>query len=448
MIQVSNFPIFEMKLIDLTIRMFTEPVIHLDEGLLVNHMADVVNAKAELMDKVEHDTTELRSNPQFAALLEEQGVTPPMKVSPTTGKETYAFAKTDEGFKELLEHPNQTVQLLATVRAGVKSSIEETRTQRFLDVAGRGLLPIPLRYYAAHTGRWGGSDKINMQNLPRGSKLKYAMCAPEGYKFIDYDSSQIEARVLAWASGEDYLVEAFDNNEDVYKIMAADIYGKGVEDIDKGERFVGKQTILGCGYGMGYLKFCAQLKNFSVDIPEDECKRIINVYRQKNTAIRAFWKTADRAIKAMMADQHMTFGTGDVLVVEGKKGIRLPNGLYLRYPNIREEVDEETGDREIVYDTRRGRSLVTTKIYGGKLVENICQALARIIIGEQLLAINKKYKVAMTVHDASGSIVPDAEVVEACEYIEQCMRTRPTWAPDLPLECEGDFAQSYGECGG
>jgi DNA polymerase I-like protein with 3'-5' exonuclease and polymerase domains len=276
----KDFPNFELALIDLTIRMFSEPVLVLDKEILAGHLKQIKHTKQALMDKVVHEKTKLTSNPQFAELLRSYDIEPPLKISPATGKETYAFAKSDEAFKALQEHGNPEVQALVAARLGVRSTIEETRTQRFIDIANRGTLPIPLRYYAAHTGRWGGDDKINMQNLPRGSQLKKAMCAPDGYKFIDCDLSQIEARTLAWLAEETDLVEAFDRGDDVYKIMASAIYDKPESEITKKERFVGKTTILGAGYGMGHVKFRAQLATFNVELSEEECERIIRVYRE------------------------------------------------------------------------------------------------------------------------------------------------------------------------
>ena len=210
-----GFSVTELNLIDLTIRMFSEPALELDTEVLTGHLEGVLATKAELMDKVSHEKTKLTSNPQFAELLQEYGVKPPVKISLTTGKETFAFAKSDEGFKALQDHENPSVQALVAARLGVRSTIEEKRTERFISIGKRGKLPIPLRYYAAHTGRWGGDDKINMQNLPRGSALKKAMCAPEGYKFVDCDLSQIEARTLAWLAEEEELVQAFDRGDDV-----------------------------------------------------------------------------------------------------------------------------------------------------------------------------------------------------------------------------------------
>ena len=435
----------ELKLIDLTIKMFSEPALELDVDVLDAHLQGVQKKKQDLMAKIEADKKVIMSNPKFAELLKSHGVIPPTKISPTTGKETYAFSKTDEEFRALLDHENEDVQALVSARLGVKSTIEETRTERFINIAMRGTLPIPLRYYAAHTGRWGGDDKVNMQNLPRNSALKDAICAPFGYRIIDCDSSQIEARTLAWLAEQNDLVDAFDKGEDVYKIMASSIYGKPVEDISKDERFVGKTTILGAGYGMGARKFQAQLKNFGVELPEDECQRIISVYRDEYQWIPQLWRNAGKALEAMMNEEGMLLGRDGTLYVEGSRGIRLPNGLYIQYPNIRKE-QNENGKEEIVYDTRRGKMTVSNRIYGGKVIENVCQALARIVIGEQMLEIAKRYKVVMTVHDAVACIVPKEEEEEARAFVEKTMRMRPTWAQELPLDCESGVGKSYGDC--
>ena len=441
----AGFPMVELKLIDLTMRMFTEPALQIDGPLLLNHLATVRDKKERLLSKALVDKEDLMSNPKFAALLVSCNVVPPMKVSPTTGKETYAFSKTDEEFMALLEHPNVLVQSLVSARLGLKSTLEETRTERFLEVSKRGALAIPLKYYAAHTGRWGGDDSVNMQNLPRGSVLKDAIMAPPGYVLVDSDSSQIEARTLAWLAEQDDLVSAFEQGQDVYKIMASAIYGKPENLINKEERFVGKTTILGSGYGMGGNKFHAQLKTFGVTLPIEECERIISVYRATYPAIPELWKQANAVLQAIMQDQATSFGRDGLLVVEGKDGIRLPNGLYIRYPNLR-TVRNEQGKSELVYDTKRGKTLVPNRIYGGKVVENCCQALARIIIGEQMLRVAKKYKVVMTVHDAICAMVPKQEKDTGLEFIELCMKLRPTWAPELPLNCEAGADQRYGQC--
>ena len=259
---VLGFPKEELKLIDLTLRMFIEPTLDLDLGLLEQHLIETRDHKDELLGDARADKKDIMSNPKFAKLLEGFGVKPPMKVSPVTGGKAFAFAKSDVEFNKLAEHENPDVQSLMAARLGNKSTLEETRTQRFIDIAKRGLLPVPVKYYAAHTGRWGGDDKINLQNLPSrgaaGKKLKRSIIAPEGHSLIEADSAQIEARVLAWLAEQDDLVDAFAKGEDVYKKMASRIYGVPEEDVDKDQRFVGKTTILGAGYGMGAVRFTEQ----------------------------------------------------------------------------------------------------------------------------------------------------------------------------------------------
>jgi len=446
----KGFPQEELKLIDLTLRMFTDPVLQVDRKHLEAHLADTRERKQALIDEAGVDKKALMSNNKFAELLRELGVTPPMKISPTTGKETYAFAKTDEGMRELAEHEDPNVQALVAARTGNKSTLEETRTERFINIGKRGSIPVPVRYYAAHTGRWGGADKINFQNLPsRGAnanQIKKGVVAPEGYMLIDADSSQIEARVLAWLAGQDDLVEAFRNKDDVYKLMAGSIYQKEVDDIDGGERFVGKTTILGCGYGMGAAKFGLQLANFGVEVGEAEAQRIINVYRSRNSKITDLWHEAGNALLNIVNGGEYSFGRGGLIEARAnaspfRAGLILPNGLPIYYDKIRRQRNEE-GRTEYVFDTRKGPS----RIYGGKVIENVCQALARIIIGHQMIDVAKQYKVVLTVHDSIVVCVPEEELDEAQAYVEACMRKTPPWAEGLPLDCESSTGKSYGEC--
>jgi len=443
----KEFPKQELKIIDLTLRMFIDPILELDTGLLESHLEDIKYRKDKLLtDAGVTDKKELMSNPKFAEVLKSLGVIPPTKTSLTTGKETLAFAKTDEAFKALLEHDDDQVQALVAARLGTKSTLEETRTQRFIDISKRGLLPVPVRYYAAHTGRWGGDDKINLQNLPsrgpNGKKLKRSIITPEGYTMIDCDSAQIEARVLAWFAGQDNLTEAFRNKEDVYVKMASTIYNVPEDEVTKDQRFVGKTTILGAGYGMGAVKFQAQLQSFGFDMELHEARRVINIYREANWKISQVWREAQNMVRYLANGDTLQFGLEGVLEVDGyEKAIRLPSGLLLRYDDLKAEYDEE-GKLEYTYKTRRGR----TRIYGGKVIENVCQAIARCIIGEQMLQIAKRHRVVLTVHDSVVCCVPDAEVAEAQAYIEECMSWTPDWAAGLPINCESGTGKSYGEC--
>ena len=430
----------EYEAISTTIKMFSEPVLQLDTDLLKNHLAEIIKTKKELMEKAKSNAEILQSNPKFAEALKELGVLPPMKTSARTGKETFAFAKSDKGLNDLMEHDNPKVQALVAARLGVKSTLEETRTQRLIDIAERiGALPVPLKYHAAHTGRWGGSDKVNLQNLPsRGNNvIKKAIIAPKGHTLIDADSSQIEARVLAWLSGQDDLVQAFANKEDVYKIMAGSIYDKAPEDVTKEERFVGKTTILGCGYGMGAERFRNQLRNFGVDIELELAQKIIDTYRNKYDKIKQLWKDGQHCLQTIIWKKESTFGVRSDAVFLGESGFVLPNNVLLEYPNLKQEQGDFT------YRARR----MEVRIYGGKVVENICQAVARCIIACQMGWISEHYKVALTVHDSLVCVVKDEEVEEARQFIEECMREAPEWAKGLPLDCESGIGKSYGECG-
>jgi DNA polymerase I-like protein with 3'-5' exonuclease and polymerase domains len=444
---IPAFPRKEMKLIDLTLRMFVEPVLDLNDGLLELHLAEIKERKDKLLEDAQVSKEDLMSNLKFAEVLKGLSVKPPMKISLTTGKETFAFAKSDEAFKTLQEHGDDRVQSLVAARLGTKSTLEETRTQRFIDISRRGLLPVPVRYYAAHTGRWGGDDKINLQNLPsrgpNGKKLKQSIVAPAGHTLIDADSAQIEARVLAWLAGQDDLVNQFTNGEDVYKHMASKIYEVEPDEVDKDQRFVGKTTILGAGYGMGAVKFQAQLSNFGFGIDIEEARKIINVYRSTNGAISSLWNEAQEMLKNLENKLSTQLGRKGVLQVNvDKSAIILPSGLPMYYHDLDVETPKDGGRDQYYYRTRRG----LVKIYGGKVVENICQAVARCIIGEQMLRIAKKCKVVLTVHDSIVVCVRDEMVPETQAYIEDCMRWIPDWADGLPINCESGTGKSYGDC--
>jgi DNA polymerase len=442
------FPVKEKRLIDITIRMFSDPMMELDTERLENHLAAVRARKEKLLTESGITKEVLNSSIKFAELLKSYGVTPPTKISPATEKVTFAFAKTDEEFLALQEHSNEDVQAIVAARLGAKSTLEETRTERFIEIAKRGpiggalrRLPIPLKYYAAHTGRWGGSDKINLQNLPsrgqEGGKLKRCIIAPRGHVIIDCDSSQIEARVLAWLAGQQNVLNMFATGQDVYRHMASAIYNVAGEDVTDPQRFIGKTTVLGAGYGMGAAKFHDQLRNMGKDVDFDMCRYIIKQYRLVNHSISSWWALLNQVLVSMANQKEVAVDAVDLLRVSPLTGaIDLPNGLSLSYPEL------ELANGGFQYKTRNG----VNKIYGGKVAENICQAVARCIIGEQIIQIEKEYRVALTVHDAIACVVPESEAEEARAYIEQCMRTPPKWAKSLPLNCESGMAQTYGDC--
>ena len=460
-----GFPSSELLAIDQTLRMYTEPTIELDVPLLEAHLEEVRTRKRMLIQDLglsgvseEALTKMLMSNDIFAKYLKNLGIEPPRKVSLTTGKETWAFAKTDKGMTDLLEHPDERVQGVVAARLGVKSTIEETRTEALIGVAGRGRLPIMLNYYGAHTGRFSGGDKLNLQNLPaRGNTtIRRALKAPTGELVIACDSSQIEARTVAWVAGQEDLLEAFREKRDVYSEFASEVYGRKITKADKVERFVGKTCVLGLGYGMGAEKFRRTLEigqaGISVKIDINEAERIVRLYRQKNWKIVQFWQKCGNALKDIL------YGGENELhpqVRYDKKGIRLPNGFYIQYPALRETAsgfmyisDARTYQKAIKDRVLTGsppEDIAWTKVYGGKVTENIVQALAAIVIREQMAAIGQHHHVAFQVHDEI-IITSPADTADAAEQkLVAVMSTPPKWAPDLPVACESGMAANYGD---
>lgn len=444
--QKHKFPKKELKIIDMTLRMFTHPALELDVNLLGEHLDALQDQKERLLEECGIAREDLMSNPKFAEVLRKAGVIPPTKISARTGKETWAFAKTDEGLKALLEHEDATVQMLVGVRLGVKSTLEETRTERFLDIATRGkTMPVPIKYYAAHTGRWGGYDKINLQNLPSRGKnakvLKKCLVAPEGYTIIQADSAQIEARVLAWLAGHKELVGAFARGDDVYRQMASKIFRVTPEQVTDAQRFIGKTVILGAGYGMGAKKFKDQLKTYGVDVTDEESGLYISAYRSVNPPVTRLWQDAQTTLKGLHLREAYEFGRKGVLRISTlEQGIVLPSGLLMRYEGLKAKLQGDFVN--YTYKTRKG----PVNLYGGKIVENVCQGIARCIIAEQMLEIAKRYRVLLTVHDSVVCCVRDDEVEEAARYIDACMRYTPDWAKGLPVRGDVEIGKNYGAC--
>jgi len=460
-----GFPASELRIIDQTLRMFIEPQLVLNKPLLEKHLENVINKKASLVEALGLDCTEdeakkmLMSNQLFANYLESCGVSAPLKTSPATGKATYAFSKTDRGFTDLLEHPDERVQAAAAARLGVKSTLEETRTRSLIGVAERGALPILLNYYGAHTGRFSGGDKMNLQNLPRSGALRRSLCAPEGKMLIACDSAQIEARVVAWVAQQNDLLDAFREKRDVYSEFATEVYGRKVTKADKIERFVGKTCVLGLGYGMGAEKFKATLAigqaGLRVNIELDEARRIVQLYRSKNHKIAAFWNRCNTALTHLVSKRDFALVEHTPAIELIDDGIKLPNGLAIRYPLLTNANDgfayaaDARVYREAVKDRVLGKDLNTDKfirVYGGKVTENLVQALARIVVAEQMIKIGERYKVVLQVHDEVVILCDKEEVDEAKAYMLEVMSTPPTWAPDLPVACEADHGENYGEC--
>jgi DNA polymerase len=317
---------------------------------------------------------------------------------------------------------------------------ELVEVRRMIEAGETGRLPAWYNYSGAHTHRLSGANKLNLQNLTNGSTLRESIEAPKGHKIVVADSSQIEARVNAKASGERFTLAAFRDYDagtgpDIYKLMAADIFRVPVDKVDKKQRTVGKVAELGLGFRMGPPKFkhSAATGRDKVVLSEDEAKRIVQLYRRKHHGIVKAWKDLDDILvnmHRMGPEDEDTFAGFPY----GRGWFALPNGLFLQYPGM--SIDD---DGEVTYNSLYRR----VNIHGGKLLENIVQALARVIVFEQMRIISKRYHVAMTTHDEVVAIVPDPEVDESKEWVRGVMSTPPAWWPDLPLNCTVEHDQCY-----
>lgn len=453
----DGFPPREIFVMDTVLRACVLPRFTLNSNLLAEHLLATQQAKADLLARTGlEDRSQLMSNDMFAEVLRRLGVEPPTKISLTTGKETYAFAKTDADFIELEEHPNPDVQALVAARVGIKSTIEETRTQRLLSIAAldwgggqRGLLPVPLRYSGAHTHRLSGDWKLNLQNLPsRGNnKLRSAIEAPPGHKVLARDSSQIEARMAAWLCGATEMVQQFANKEDVYSTFASAVFGYDVNKKDHPvERFVGKTGILGLQYGLGWPKFQGTVAMQSkaqlgqeVLLTDEQASKTVQTYRTRYNAIPRMWRTLESLLPHMTGTFHHVIGP---LTFE-RRAVLLPSGLKLFYHNLH---CDENGQWRFEYAGK------PKYIYGGKLLENITQALARIVIMDAAVAVRLwadregiPIWMNLQVHDELVYVVPDELVDIVDAKLAEEMDRRPSWAPDLPLASEMGLGGSFGD---
>lgn len=434
----------ELQLIDITIRGFCDPVLLVDTDRVQAELDREVAEKIAslLISGVKADT--LSSANKFADELRKLGVEPPTKISKTTGKEAYAFASTDRGLMALQNHEDIRVRNLVEARLRVKSTIGETRAQRFLKAGENGAkLPILLNYCGAHTFRWSGGNKMNLQNLPRGGELRRSLLAPPGHVVVVSDSAQIEARLNAWLSDELGLLDvfrAYDAGEgpDAYRIMASALYNIPVNQVTDEQRFVGKVCVLALGYGMGEQRLKDTLETGAmgpaITLPDIEYLRAKNTYRFEYRHIAAMWKKAQGFLHRMILTPDNTVGFEYKCLQFGKDWVRLPNGMFLRYPEL------SSGEDGMSYRTLDGHA----RIYGGLFVENLVQALARVIIADQMLAIHRAgYRIVTMTHDEIVVVCP-AEQAEQCKAdMTRIMSTPPEWAPTLPLSVKCEYDTCY-----
>ena len=485
-----SYPSKELRLIDMTLKMYTRACLELDPNMLTDAILDEKEKREALLQKLGVEETALASNPQFAALLEKLNVVPPTKVSKTTGKQTLALAKNDALFQALLNGEREDVALLCEARLRVKSTTERTRAQRFLDISQRGALPVPLSYYGAQTGRWTASkgSAINMQNLKRGSFLRKAIMAPAGHQLVVGDLSQIEPRVLAWLSDYTDMLDIFRAGGDPYAAFGAQMFN--IPGLTKEShpdlRQSAKSALLGCGYGLGWAAFASQLLTGFLGAPPQRydlsfakklgvtqamaqkfldwdvnveklqgiphtcttkelvihclaAKAIIDKYRATATPVVDFWDLNTQLIGECL---YKGREYKHKCLIYRKGEIELPSGMKLLYPdlNIRRYKDDKTNKDQTEWTYGPDR----TKIYAGKITNNVTQGVARCVMTDGMVRTAKRYFVAGTVHDEQIVVVPDAEVQEAKTWVLAQMTMEPPYMPGIPLDADGGAHRRYG----
>jgi len=458
---IPHVPHVELELIDLTIRMFTEPCIEGDIEGLEKVAADEAAKKQALLDNLGIRESELSSATQFAAILTGLGVEVEYKTTPK-GNSIPAVAKTDDFMKELLDDENEIISGLAQARLGIRSSIDETRSGRLARAARRGKLPIYLGYCAAGTTRWGGGDKVNFQNFRRGGAIRKCLRAPEGYLLLIADKSQIECRFLEWEAGEQEALDEFRTGADPYVSIASEFYGRQISKSDKAERGLGKQIRLSCGYGAGGPSIVQTAKRGtygpSVILTDSEGLAARDLYRRSRPGVVNLWREGDEVLKLMggpVADEtDWIHGTCKVVAHgDGTGKIIGPTGTPMHYT-----LEWDADERGWMRKTRKGWK----RIWGGVVVQNITEMLSRCDLAANVVRVKETFpaqfghaagevdrlvrglQLAWLTHDEGVWVVKDdSDAPHYLEHVLGFMREPPRWAPDIPLDAEGSLSRTY-----
>jgi DNA polymerase len=453
-----QLPEKEHRIIHLTQRMFCIPLLQVDPETAKLALDEDQAEQDAIIEATGLTKEQLSKDGLFAEALRNAGIEPPMKPGKPnkdgTPREIFAFAKTDQAFLDLIEGSDPVAAALCSARQAVQSTIGITRAQRLLNEAARGELPACYLYAGAHTWRWSGGNKMNLQNLKRGGKLRLSITAPPGYVLCVRDSSQIEVRTLYRLVGQEDGLAIFAEGRDPYIEMAEFIFQEKIEVApdENGElkpvtargkilRFIGKCVVLGCGYQMGPPKFQYSLSigaigGMKYEITLEEAQTAVWGYRNKNDRVQMGWEEG----KALLT--HLCQGRGtyhswlEGVYADADTGrLHIPGGTWFQYPGLH----WDTTERQFKYWTVRG----PRKIYGGKVIENITQGVARNIIADQTLEIDEIAPVVMLTHDEDVACAPEDRADEVMASMERIMGTAPVWLPGIPLASSGGYARNY-----
>jgi DNA polymerase len=430
---IGGLPDGESKLIDLTMRWCCRPTLHVDLPRILKAYRASMRERRSRIRRSGTTLGVLSSQQQFVDYLDQLGVEVPLKKN-KKGKEIPALAKNDLGFRQMqADYPEH--EALFTGRLAAKSTLTTTRIRRIYKIGSRGTLPMPLKFYGAHTGRWSGSDGLNPQNFTRESELRKSIIAPEGYVILVADLKQIEPRMNFWFCSEAFWLDVFASGKDIYTQNAATHFGILYEEVAKSERFFGKTMELGLGYNMGWRKFRTTAALRSTFLTEEEAYRTVMTYRNAHPNVVRTWKDLSNQLYGMYReDWEQTHPSGAVTFIH--EGVLLPNGMRLDYSGLE---PDESGDWHYGYHPK------IKKIYGGLMLENIIQALARVVIGDHLLAVEAIPGVTTvsSTHDEIIALVREEEADAAVEAVTAIMTTPPEWAQQLPLGVDIGYAREY-----
>jgi hypothetical protein len=457
MIFFPQIPQVEWIIMDITTKMLARPLLVLDRPRLEAYIDTLANRQEEILSEVGVSREDLASNDKFANVLRGLGIDPPMKVSKTTGKAAFAFAKSDPDMQAMLESDDEYVSAIVAARINVKSTIEATRSQRFVDVARRmgGLIPIPQRYGGTVTMRPTGIMKMNVLNLSarrREPVLKKSLVAPDGYVVIAGDSGQIEARMGAYHAGQDDLVQAFREGRDVYREFASEgVYHCPLAEITQQQRQVGKTGILSLGYMTGAKRFREMVRvDAGILLDLDEAKSVVDGYRARYSHIKTAWDVCKVVLVGLINGDSFKFGRDEWIVSNGaEKSITLPSGRKYYFHNLRNITIKKDGQDQqaMVYDRKQGRANRMVFIHPGQLTAMLVSGMSRDLLLWQGAKIARRFPIVQQVYDEHVWIAPKEMAEEALEYGKECMLSAPSWlGSGLPLKVDIGSAATYGDC--
>lgn len=436
-----------------TLQLWLRPSLAVDEDWAEDTKLDMAECLHQAVQQTGLTMTEIRGGSFDGHLFEALrrcGDDPDLYTKPAKNVRGWkmAVAKDDPQREWLINHEDPVVRALMEAKAAVGSWPNHMRRiERFLRIAeaSDGRLPIPLRYFGAHTGRWSGSERVNLQNLggrgdPLVAQIRGIIVPPIGHKLVITDFSSIEARVLAWVAGEKHLLQVYREGGDAYCAMAEEIHGQPVrkptEDDDpeyaawlRMARQDGKVAVLGGGYGMGAKTMAAQH-----GIEQDRAQTIVDAYRRANKQIINLWYRLYDGVRMAVSGRPNTVAGMRIQMLERRVlGIQLHSGRWLRY------YDPILDDGDVYLASG-------AMLYGGALTENVVQALARELLVAAFREAERRrpQSVAFHVHDEVVQVARDSEAPAVLEETVGIMSTPPEWAAGLPLAAEGVISDRYG----